>query len=138
MQQLFITLSSAHHQRGLTTRRLYLPCILFSVKKLIEKDSEIGEEKYYRARVSGIGHIKFVHTTDSICGFSVVRSGRAFEGTSILPTLALVLIVLYRVLEEIEDIFVLSPPLRSLSSDRKWQNEQAKSDSSTRWRCWQG
>jgi len=40
-------------------RRLYLPCILFPVKKLIEKDAEVGEEKCYRARVSGIGHIEF-------------------------------------------------------------------------------
>jgi len=46
-------------------RRLYLPCILFPVKKLTEKDSEIGDEKCYRARVSGIGHVEF-RTSDSL------------------------------------------------------------------------
>jgi len=40
-------------------RRLYLPCILFPVKKLIEKDAPIDGEKCYRARVSGIGHVEF-------------------------------------------------------------------------------
>jgi len=46
-------------------RRLYLPCILFPVKKLIEKDAEIDEEKCYRARVSGIGHVEF-RTSDRL------------------------------------------------------------------------
>jgi len=39
--------------------RVYLPCILFPVKKLVEKDAKVGEGKCYRARVSGIGHIEF-------------------------------------------------------------------------------
>jgi len=46
-------------------RRLYLPCILFQVKKLIEKDAEAGEEKCYRARVSGVGHVEF-RTSDRL------------------------------------------------------------------------
>jgi hypothetical protein len=46
-------------------RRLHLPCILFPVKKLVVKDSEIGEEKCYRARVSGIGHVEF-QTSDQL------------------------------------------------------------------------
>jgi len=46
-------------------QRLYLPCILFPVKKLIGKDAEIGEEKRYRARVSGIGHVEF-RTSDRL------------------------------------------------------------------------
>jgi hypothetical protein len=41
-------------------RRLFLPCIVFPVKKLVEKDAEMGGgEKCYRARVSGIGHVEF-------------------------------------------------------------------------------
>jgi len=46
-------------------RRLYLPCILFPVKKLISKDAEIGEKQYYRARVSGIGQVEF-RTSDRL------------------------------------------------------------------------
>jgi len=40
-------------------RRLFLPCILFPVKKLVEKDAKIGEGTCYRARISGIGHVEF-------------------------------------------------------------------------------
>jgi len=40
-------------------RRLHLPCILFPVKKFVEEDAEIGDEKCYRARVSGIGDVQF-------------------------------------------------------------------------------
>jgi len=47
-------------------RRLYLPCILFLVKKLVEKlDVEMGEGKCFGARVSGIGHVEF-RTSDTL------------------------------------------------------------------------
>jgi len=45
-------------------RTLYLPCILFPVKRIVEKlDAEIG--KYFDARVSGIGHVEF-RTSDAV------------------------------------------------------------------------
>ena len=40
-------------------RRLYLPCIVFAVKKLSVQDFGSGQENRYRARVSGIGHVEF-------------------------------------------------------------------------------
>jgi len=48
-------------------RRLFLPCIVFPVKKLVEKDAAErgGGETCYRARVSGIGHVEF-RTSDRL------------------------------------------------------------------------
>jgi len=47
-------------------RTLYLPCILFPVKNLVEKlDAEVGEGKCFGARVSGIGHVEF-RTSDML------------------------------------------------------------------------
>ncbi|KAI6146669.1 hypothetical protein BKA82DRAFT_2189167 [Pisolithus tinctorius] len=43
-------------------RRLHLPCIIFPVKSL-EKPYE-GNEKLYRARVSGLGQVEFTTTDD--------------------------------------------------------------------------
>ena len=42
-------------------RRLYLPCIIFAVKKLTVLVRDLGsdQETRYRARVSGIGYVKF-------------------------------------------------------------------------------
>ncbi|KAF8556862.1 hypothetical protein OG21DRAFT_1495255 [Imleria badia] len=40
-------------------RRLYLPCIIFAVKKLGVQDSGSGLENNYRVRVSGIGDVEF-------------------------------------------------------------------------------
>ncbi|KAI6156853.1 hypothetical protein BKA82DRAFT_716225 [Pisolithus tinctorius] len=45
------------------TRRLHLPCIVFSVRSL-EKPSG-GNDKLYRARVSGLGQVEFT-TTDQL------------------------------------------------------------------------
>lgn len=45
-----------------TARRLHLPCIIFSVKSL-EKPYG-GNEKLYRARVSGLGQVEFTTTDD--------------------------------------------------------------------------
>jgi len=46
--------------------RLHLPCILFPVKKLVEKlDPETGEGKCFDARVLGIGHVEF-RTSDTL------------------------------------------------------------------------
>ena len=46
-------------------RRLPLPCILFSVKRLSIQDSRNGSETSYRARVSGIGGVEF-RTSDRL------------------------------------------------------------------------
>ncbi|KAI6017080.1 hypothetical protein EDC04DRAFT_486331 [Pisolithus marmoratus] len=46
------------------TRRLYLPCIIFSVRKLGIQELREGNEKLYRARVSGLGNVGFTTTDD--------------------------------------------------------------------------
>ncbi|KAG8216979.1 hypothetical protein J3R82DRAFT_7285 [Butyriboletus roseoflavus] len=40
-------------------RHLYLPCIMFAVKRLGVQDFGSGQENHYRARVSGIGYVEF-------------------------------------------------------------------------------
>ncbi|KAI9569839.1 hypothetical protein HD554DRAFT_2313201 [Boletus coccyginus] len=40
-------------------RRLHLPCIIFTVGKLVVQDFGNGLENRYRARVSGIGNVEF-------------------------------------------------------------------------------
>ncbi|KAF8547367.1 hypothetical protein OG21DRAFT_1501611 [Imleria badia] len=40
-------------------RRIYLPCIVFAVKRLVAHDSGSGEENQYRGRVSVIGNVTF-------------------------------------------------------------------------------
>ena len=40
-------------------RRLYLPCVIFSVKKLRLQDAMSGQGNHYCARVSGIGDVVF-------------------------------------------------------------------------------
>ena len=42
-----------------SNRRLYLPCILFGVKRLSFQGFGGGAENCYRARVSGISHVEF-------------------------------------------------------------------------------
>ncbi|KAI6022110.1 hypothetical protein EDC04DRAFT_2607015 [Pisolithus marmoratus] len=46
------------------TRRLYLPCIAFSVKRLGIQELRSDNEKLYRARVPGLGDVKFTSTDD--------------------------------------------------------------------------
>ncbi|KAI6041619.1 hypothetical protein EDC04DRAFT_1223886 [Pisolithus marmoratus] len=46
------------------TRRLHLPCIVFSVRKLVMQDLHRGNEKLYRARVSGLGRVEFTTADD--------------------------------------------------------------------------
>jgi DNA-binding XRE family transcriptional regulator len=46
-------------------RRLYLPCIIFAVKRLSVEDFGSGQENRYRARVSGIGYVEF-QTSDRL------------------------------------------------------------------------
>ncbi|KAF8556856.1 hypothetical protein OG21DRAFT_1482768 [Imleria badia] len=46
-------------------RRLHLPCIIFAVKKLVVLDLGSGQEKRYRAWVSGIGYVDF-ETSDQL------------------------------------------------------------------------
>ncbi|KAI6040396.1 hypothetical protein EDC04DRAFT_1508499 [Pisolithus marmoratus] len=46
------------------TRRLHLPCIVFSVRRLGIQELRRGNEKLYRARVSGLGNVEFVTTDD--------------------------------------------------------------------------
>ena len=46
-------------------RRLHLPCILFSVKRLSIQDSRNGSETSYRVQVSGIGDVEF-RTSDRL------------------------------------------------------------------------
>ncbi|KAI9569853.1 hypothetical protein HD554DRAFT_2170850 [Boletus coccyginus] len=41
------------------TRRLHLPCIIFTVRRLGVQDFGSGLENCYRARVSGIGNVEF-------------------------------------------------------------------------------
>ena len=48
-----------------SNRRLYLPCIIFAVKRLSVQDFESSEENRYRARVSGIGDTEF-QTSDRL------------------------------------------------------------------------
>ena len=40
-------------------RRLHLPCIIFTVRRLVVQDFGSGLENRYRARVSGIGNVEF-------------------------------------------------------------------------------
>ena len=42
-----------------SNRRLYLPCLIFAVKKLGVQHFERGREFRYRARISGIGDVEF-------------------------------------------------------------------------------
>ncbi|KAF8557900.1 hypothetical protein OG21DRAFT_1494421 [Imleria badia] len=46
-------------------RRLYLPCVIFAVKKLRVQNFGGGREYRYRARVSGIGDVEF-QTSDQL------------------------------------------------------------------------
>ncbi|KAI6042813.1 hypothetical protein EDC04DRAFT_2600688 [Pisolithus marmoratus] len=46
------------------TRRLHLPCIVFSVRRLGIQELRRGNEKLYRARVSGLGNVEFATTDD--------------------------------------------------------------------------
>ncbi|KAI6038673.1 hypothetical protein EDC04DRAFT_1931148 [Pisolithus marmoratus] len=46
------------------TRRLYLPCIVFSVKRLGIQELRSDNEKLYRARVPGLGNVNFTSTDD--------------------------------------------------------------------------
>ncbi|KAI6030215.1 hypothetical protein EDC04DRAFT_2924015 [Pisolithus marmoratus] len=46
------------------TRRLHLPCIVFPVRGLVIKRTCGGNEKLYRARVSGLGNVEFTTTDD--------------------------------------------------------------------------
>ncbi|KAI6041682.1 hypothetical protein EDC04DRAFT_1229841, partial [Pisolithus marmoratus] len=48
-----------------STRRLHLPCIAFSVRKLGIQEIHRGNEKLYRARVSGLGKVEFT-TADEL------------------------------------------------------------------------
>ncbi|KIO01974.1 hypothetical protein M404DRAFT_148946 [Pisolithus tinctorius Marx 270] len=41
------------------SRRLHLPCIVFPVRKLSIQGLRRGNEKLYRARVSGLGNVEF-------------------------------------------------------------------------------
>ncbi|KAI6014941.1 hypothetical protein EDC04DRAFT_3144985 [Pisolithus marmoratus] len=47
------------------TRRLHLPCIVFSVRRLVMHDLHRGNEKLYRAKVSGLGKVEFT-TADEL------------------------------------------------------------------------
>ena len=49
-------------QARFSNRQLHLPCVVFTVKKLSVQDFGDGQENCYRARVSGIGHVKFKTT----------------------------------------------------------------------------
>ncbi|KAI6044461.1 hypothetical protein EDC04DRAFT_2889916 [Pisolithus marmoratus] len=46
------------------TRRLHLPCIVFSVRRLGIQERRRGNEKLYRARVSGLGKVEFTTEDD--------------------------------------------------------------------------
>ncbi|KAI6010023.1 hypothetical protein EDC04DRAFT_818826 [Pisolithus marmoratus] len=46
------------------TRRLYLPCFVFPVRRLGIQELRQGNEKLYRARVSGLGEVEFTTTDD--------------------------------------------------------------------------
>ena len=46
-------------------RRLYLPCIIFAVKRLGVQDPRSGPEKHYRAKASGLGTVEF-RTSDTL------------------------------------------------------------------------
>ncbi|KAI6095815.1 hypothetical protein F5141DRAFT_1265501 [Pisolithus sp. B1] len=46
-------------------RRLHLPCIVFSVRRLVMQEIRNDNEKVYRARVSGLGTVEFT-TADSL------------------------------------------------------------------------
>ncbi|KAI6040393.1 hypothetical protein EDC04DRAFT_1508155 [Pisolithus marmoratus] len=46
------------------TRRLHLPCIVFFVKRLSIQEHRSGNEKLYRAKVSGVGNVEFTTTDD--------------------------------------------------------------------------
>ena len=52
-------------QAGFASRRLHLPCIIFAVQELTVRDFGHGHENHYRARVSGIGVMKF-QTSDRL------------------------------------------------------------------------
>ncbi|KAI5984704.1 hypothetical protein EDC04DRAFT_3149940 [Pisolithus marmoratus] len=45
-------------------RRLHLPCITFSIRKLVILAPCGGKEKLYRARVSGLGNVEFTTADD--------------------------------------------------------------------------
>ncbi|KAI6110945.1 hypothetical protein EV401DRAFT_1990975, partial [Pisolithus croceorrhizus] len=45
-------------------RRLHLPCIVFPVRKLGIQELRRGDEKLYRARVSGLGNVEFTTADD--------------------------------------------------------------------------
>ncbi|KAI6014940.1 hypothetical protein EDC04DRAFT_645744 [Pisolithus marmoratus] len=46
------------------TRRLHLPCIVFSVRRLVMYDLRRGNEKLFRAKVSGLGKVEFTTADD--------------------------------------------------------------------------
>ncbi|KIK11395.1 hypothetical protein PISMIDRAFT_122776 [Pisolithus microcarpus 441] len=46
------------------TRRLHLPCIVFSVRKLDIHGRRSDNEKVYHAKVSGLGDVEFTTTDD--------------------------------------------------------------------------
>ncbi|KAI6018342.1 hypothetical protein EDC04DRAFT_2941978 [Pisolithus marmoratus] len=54
------TLPPAHF----AARRLHLPCIVFSAKRLGIQELRSGNEKLYRAKVSGLGKVEFTSTDD--------------------------------------------------------------------------
>ncbi|KAI6030212.1 hypothetical protein EDC04DRAFT_104815 [Pisolithus marmoratus] len=56
-------INSLPHAR-FATRRLYLPCIVFSVRRLGIQELHGGNEKLYRARVSGLGNVEFTTVDD--------------------------------------------------------------------------
>ncbi|KAI6144223.1 hypothetical protein BKA82DRAFT_4175783, partial [Pisolithus tinctorius] len=47
------------------TQRLHLPCVVFSVKSLRIQELRSGDEKLYRAKVSGLGRVEF-RTADDL------------------------------------------------------------------------
>ncbi|KAI6122112.1 hypothetical protein EV401DRAFT_2070207 [Pisolithus croceorrhizus] len=46
------------------TRRLHLPCIVFPVRRLGIQETHSGNEKVYRARISGLGRVEFTTADD--------------------------------------------------------------------------
>ncbi|KAI6015349.1 hypothetical protein F5J12DRAFT_890694 [Pisolithus orientalis] len=63
------TLSICHQIKFLPparfwSRRLHLPCIVFPVRKLSIQGLRRGNEKLYRARVSGLGNVEFTTAGD--------------------------------------------------------------------------
>ncbi|KIK21200.1 hypothetical protein PISMIDRAFT_562739 [Pisolithus microcarpus 441] len=46
------------------TRRLHLPCVVFPVRRLGIQETRRGNEKLYRARVSGLGRVEFTTADD--------------------------------------------------------------------------